>query len=195
MRHSPAGPGAGLDENGIVNTMALYRHGAFVADNWVFPAEADPLPAHGRMALAKDRLIAEWPALSGRPDPVGLVLQAGQNLDGLADIVPRLALVRLVIPRYADGRLYSIARLLRDRHHFTGEIRAAGDVLRDQIAFLARSGVDAFEVTHEGTVRALADGAIVAVHHHYQPASRGVGETRPGPRPWLRLSSLPGVAQ
>jgi len=175
--------------------MALYRDGGFVADDWIFPDDADPVPGTGKVALPRDRLIAAWPKLAGRTEPVGLVLKSGENLDGLADIIPRLALVRLVIPRYADGRLYSIARLLRDRFGFTGEIRAAGDVLRDQIVLLARSGFNGFEVTHEGTIRALRDGTIVAVHHHYQPASHEVGETRPGPRPWLRLSSVPGVAQ
>ena len=175
--------------------MALYRHGAFVADDWIFPTDDEPLPAAGKVALPKARLLAEFATLAGRAEPLGLVLASGENLDGLADAIGRLALVKLVIPRYADGRLYSIARLLRDRLGFAGEIRASGDILRDQIVFLARAGVDAFEVTHEGTIRALREGTIVAVHHHYQPASQGAGEAKPGPRPWLRLSSVPGVAQ
>lgn len=175
--------------------MALYRHGAFVADDWIFPGDGEPLPAAGKVALSKTRLIAEAAALASRADPIGLVLASGENLDGLADVVGKLQLVKLVIPRYADGRLYSIARLLRDRFGFAGEIRASGDVLRDQIVFLARAGVDAFEVTHEGTIRALGEGAIVAVHHHYQPASQAAVEAKPGPRPWLRKSFVPGVVQ
>ncbi|QCI65015.1 DUF934 domain-containing protein [Phreatobacter stygius] len=175
--------------------MALYRDGGFVADDWSFPAEAEPVPAAGKIALPKARLTAAWTDLAGRADPIGLVLNSGENLDGLAEAIPLLSLVKLVIPRYADGRLYSIARLLRDRYGFKGEIRAAGDVLRDQIIFLARAGFDAFEVTHEGTIKALREGAIIAVHHHYQPASHEIGEAKPGPRPWLRLSSVPGVAQ
>lgn len=169
---------------------ALFKDGARADDQWSFPAEGEPLPSDGPVALPKARLIAEWPALAARNAPLGVVLVSGEKLDGLEDILPRLSLVRLVIPRYADGRLYSIARLLRDRHGFTGEIRAAGDVLRDQVPLLARAGVDAFEVAHEGTARAIEEGRIVAVRHHYQPASAVGAEERPasGARPWLRIS-------
>jgi uncharacterized protein (DUF934 family) len=172
--------------------MALFRDGVIVADDWTFPAEAEPLPETGAVALPKARLIAEWPALERRNAPIGVVLASGEKLDGLEALLPRLALVKLVIPRYADGRLYSIARLLRDRHGFTGEIRAAGDVLRDQVPFLVRSGFDSLDVTHEGTIRALQENRLVAVRHHYQPASQEAGEAKPGiaagARPWLRLT-------
>jgi len=47
-------------------------------------------------------------------------------------------------PVFTDGRGYSIARLLRDRHGWTGELRAVGDVLRDQLFALARCGFDSF---------------------------------------------------
>ncbi|QCK85434.1 DUF934 domain-containing protein [Phreatobacter aquaticus] len=166
--------------------MALYRNGAFVAEDWTFPAEDEPIPGSGAVALPKARLLAEWPALASRNGPAGLVLASGEKVDGLEEILPRLALVRMVIPRYSDGRLYSQARLLRERHRFTGEIRAAGDILRDQIVFLARVGFDAFEIVHEGTIKALAEGRIVSVGHFYQPAAREVSEAQPGARPWLR---------
>lgn len=174
----------------------LFRSGRRIADDWTFPAEGESLPETGPVALPKARLIADWPALEGRNAPIGVVIASGERLDGLEAMLPRLSLVKLVIPRYADGRLYSIARLLRDRHSFAGEIRAAGDVLRDQIALLARAGVDAFEVVHEGTARAIEAGSIVAVSHHYQPASNDAAETRPataGARPWLRRTANPSL--
>lgn len=172
--------------------MALFRHGARIADDWTFPAADEALPGTGSIALPKGRLIAEWRVLEARNAPVGVVIASGEKLDGLEAILRRLSLVALVIPRYADGRLYSIARLLRDRHSFAGEIRACGDVLRDQIALLARAGVDTFDVTHEGTARAIETGSIVAVSHHYQPASNDASEARAayGARPWLRLSPV-----
>jgi uncharacterized protein (DUF934 family) len=177
--------------------MALFRNGRRIADEWTFPADDAALPETGAVALPKARLVAEWPALEGRNAPLGVVLASGEKLDGLEAILPRLSLVKLVIPRYADGRLYSIARLLRDRHSYAGEIRASGDVLRDQVALLARAGVDVFEVVHEGTARAIETGAIVAVSHHYQPASNEAGEARPsaaGFRPWQRRSPAPSPA-
>jgi uncharacterized protein (DUF934 family) len=171
--------------------MALFRNGVRIADDWTFPADDAALPEGGALALPKARLIAEWPALAARNAPIGLVLVSGEKLDGLEAILPRLSLVKLVIPRYTDGRLYSIARLLRDRHGFAGEIRASGDVLRDQVPLLLRAGVDVLDIAHEGTARAIETGAIVAVAHHYQPASNDAAETRPaaaGARPWLRTS-------
>ena len=72
----------------------------------------------------------------------------------LAPWLDRLALVALVFPSFRDGRAYSQARLLRERHGFRGELRATGDVLRDQFLFLVRAGFDAFEVRKD----ADADG-------------------------------------
>jgi uncharacterized protein (DUF934 family) len=120
---------------------------------------------------------------------IGLVLVAGDTLDGLVDDLPKLALVVIRFPKYSDGRPYSLARLLRDRHGFGGELRASGDVLRDQVALMLRAGFDALEVTHPGTIVALRESRIVAVHHHYQPASAEASETRPDTRPWRRVSA------
>lgn len=174
----------------IEKKAVLFRHGRRAEDDWQFPAEDAALPESGSIALPKARLLAEWEVLAARNTPLGVVLVSGETLAGLEDVLPRLSLVRLVIPRYADGRLYSIARLLRDRHGFTGEVRAAGDILRDQVALLTRTGFDALEVTHPGTIAALEDNSIVAVRHHYQAAAAQDVEIQPAPatRPWLRIS-------
>ncbi|ALK09824.1 hypothetical protein BVIR_2054 [Blastochloris viridis] len=167
--------------------MALYRNGSFGDDDWQFPADGDPLPA-GKIAVGKARLLAEWPALRQRNAGVGLVLGVGEKLDGLEDVIGQLALVVLNVAKYSDGRHFSVARLLRDRFGFRGELRATGDVLRDQIVFLARAGFDALDINDAGTAAALREGRLKAVRHHYQPASNEAAEARPGPRPWLRIS-------
>jgi uncharacterized protein (DUF934 family) len=99
-------------------------------------------------------------------------------------------------PLPAGGALVSTARLLRERYKYAGELRASGDVLRDQIMFLHRVGFDSFDVTHEGTIAALRDGTIKLVRNHYQAAAREGEESAPGPRPWLRVSprAVPGDA-
>lgn len=176
--------------------MTLFRDGREAEDDWVRAADDEAVPQSGKVIIGKARLIAERESLRGRNAPLGLALASGENLDGIEDEIARLSLVVLDIPRYGDGRLYSIARLLRDRHGYTGEIRAAGDVLRDQIMFLHRVGVDSFDVTHAGTIEALRKGTIVAPSNHNQVASRESQETRPGVRPWRRVSpprSVPGV--
>ena len=92
----------------------------------------------------------------------------------------------LAFPKFSDGRAFSTARLLRDKHGYAGELRAAGNVLADQIPFMRRVGFDAFEVTHAATRRALAEGRIPEVTLHYQPAC--AGEPPAATRPWLRRS-------
>ncbi|MBB3810839.1 DUF934 domain-containing protein [Pseudochelatococcus contaminans] len=151
--------------------MALFRNGAFVDDEWQFVDADAPLPAAGAIVLGKERYLAERAVLEGRADPLGLVLQTGETLEGLEQDVRRFALIVLDIPKYNDGRHYSTARILRDRLGYRGELRAQGDVLRDQINALHRSGFDALEVKHEGTIEALRTGAVVFVRDHYQPAS------------------------
>lgn len=64
----------------------------------------------------------------------------------LADSLAALALIAVDFPGFADGRGYSIARLLRERLGFRGELRAVGDVLRDQLSYMAQVGFDAFAV-------------------------------------------------
>lgn len=82
---------------------------------------------------------AHWPAAL----PVGLKLANDQDVKGLADDLPRLALVALHFPKWVDGRAYSQARLLRSRWRFAGEVRATGDVLVDMLPLLHRTGFDA----------------------------------------------------
>ena len=176
--------------------MTLFRDGRETPDEWTRVADGEPLPADKHIVLTKARIIADRDVLRGRNVPYGVVLGSGDNLDGIEDDLPRLSLVVLDIPKYADGRLYSIARLLRERHGFAGEIRASGDVLRDQIMALHRVGVDTFDVTHAGTIAALQAGTIVATSLHTQAAARDGEEVRDAGLSWRRTSprgSVPGV--
>ncbi len=168
--------------------MPLFKGGAFRDDPWVAVDDQTAVPDDKDIIVGKTRFLAEADSLLGWPGRLGVVLVAGENLEGLVPHLGRLALIVLRIPKYSDGRFYSIARLLRDRYGFRGELRAGGDVLRDQVLHLLRAGFDALDVTHPGTIEALRLGTIVAVHHHYQPASAETVETRPNQRPWRRMS-------
>ena len=107
-------------------------------------------------------------------------------MDDIAADLARFALIALDFPKFSDGRAYSTARLLREKYGFTGELRAMGNVLADQIPFMRRVGFDSFEVTHAPTRRALTEGRIAEVKLHYQPAA--AAEPPAGTRPWLRRS-------
>ena len=172
----------------IARRPSIFRDGAFHADTWSFPDDGAPLPPSGAVAVGKARFLAESQTLRARNGAIGVVLNPGDDLDGVAEHLDRLTLVALRFTKYSDGRPYSVARLLRDRHGYKGELRAIGDVLRDQIVFLMRAGFDALDVTHAGTREALRAGAIVGVHHHYQPASAEDREARASISPWRRSS-------
>ena len=76
----------------------------------------------------------------------------------IADDLAFFDLVALEFPIFKDGRAYSTARLLRERYHYKGELRAIGEVLRDQLQFMLRCGFDAFEYAG----RTLPEEAITA---------------------------------
>ena len=83
----------------------------------------------------------------------------------------------LVFPSFRDGRAYSQARLLRERHGFEGELRATGQVLRDQFLFMLRAGFDAFEVIKDADAEAFAQ-ASRRYSVFYQPTGDGRATAR-----------------
>lgn len=167
----------------------LVKDGQIVDDPWVTPSDDERLPADSPALISKARFLAELDGVSGRNAPLGLKLEAGEGLDGIEADLHRFSLIVLSFPKYTDGRAYSLARLLRERHGFRGELRASGEVLRDQIPLMRRCGFDAFAISHAGTLKAFVDGRIKDVDVHYQPAGLDeVEQTPPGARPWLRIA-------
>lgn len=106
---------------------------------------------------------AQWPA----GVPVGLKLANDQDVEDLADDLPRFALIALHFPKWVDGRAYSQARLLRSRYRFQGEVRAIGEVLVDMVPLLARTGFDSALLRHDQSVEA-AERALSFFPGHYQ---------------------------
>jgi uncharacterized protein (DUF934 family) len=79
--------------------------------------------------------------------------------------------VAIEFPRFTDGRGYSLAKLLRERHGYEGELRAVGDILVDQVFFLARCGFNTFELRQDQAV-VDAQVALRAFNMVYQPRVR-----------------------
>jgi uncharacterized protein (DUF934 family) len=87
-----------------------------------------------------------------------LRLEPHEDPAAIADRLGAAARVEVSFPKFTDGRGYSIARLLRERHGYQGELRAVGDVQRDQLCYLSRMGFDAFLLREGEDARAaLAD--------------------------------------
>jgi uncharacterized protein (DUF934 family) len=168
--------------------MPLWRRDGFAEDLWTVLADEAPAPADGAIVVSLKRWLSQRDALSSRAAPVGVALEAGADAQAhLADLANR-PLVALAFAKFADGRSFSYARLMRDRHGFRGELRAIGDVLIDEIPLMLRCGFDSFEVTNAPTLRALEAGRLPGPPIHYQPSSAG-DEAPEGTRPWLRASA------
>ncbi len=156
----------------------LIRAGRVVADDFVTVAMAegsDPgaveLPA-GPVIVPRALWRARREELLSRGTPVGVQLSPTDVPAELGDDLARLAVVAIHFPRFVDGRGYSIAYQLRRRLGFRGELRAVGDVQRDQLFYLSRSGFDAF-LLKEGRD---AHAALAALHDFaatYQSAADG----------------------
>jgi uncharacterized protein (DUF934 family) len=108
-------------------------------------ADGEALP-DGAVVVSLSRFLAERESLMQRNAPLGVRIASSETPDALGSDVHHFALIELEFPKFRDGRGYSSARVLRDRLGYKGEIRARGDVLRDQWLFMSRVGVDSFEV-------------------------------------------------
>ena len=121
--------------------------------------------------------LAHRDALRARGD-VGVWLAPSDDPAALAADLVRLPVIAVDFPQFTDGRGYSIARLLRDRYRFAGELRAIGDVLRDQLFALAECGFDAFAVRDDRDAAAALSG--------FDDFTGVYATTSRTPQPWFR---------
>jgi uncharacterized protein (DUF934 family) len=94
--------------------------------------------------LIRNRSIAAEKPLP--PDAVVIRLEPKDDPAAIAGQLARAARVEINFPKFGDGRGFSLARLLRERHGYKGELRAVGDVFRDQLFYMESCGFDAFEL-------------------------------------------------
>ena len=160
--------------------MRVIKDRKIVDDSWeLLPADA-ALPANGDVIIS----VAAWSAWRAAPTErqgrIGVVLKS-EELPEQIEALAEVPLIAIDFPKFGDGRGYSSARLLRERHGYKGELRAVGDVLRDQLFFMARCGIDSFALKAgkdiEGALAAFDDFSIA-----YQAAADD-------PRPLFRRVS------
>lgn len=134
----------------------LIKDRAIVENRWTLLREAQSI-ADVRPDIPVIVPLALWQsaheALAARTD-IGVWFKPDDDPETLAGDVARLPLIAIDFPKFVDGRGYSIARLLREKYRFGGELRAIGDVLRDQLYYMSQCGFNAFDVRPE---RDLAD--------------------------------------
>lgn len=140
-----------------------------VVDPFTRVDEDAPIPA-GDVILSLARFQADGEGLLAEGRKVGVCLNADESPEVLAYDLPRIAVVALTFPKFRDGRAYSAARILREPLKYTGELRAVGEVLIEQVYFMARCGFDAFAPADGATADQVA-AAVRRYRHVYQRAA------------------------
>ncbi|MFZ9642788.1 MAG: DUF934 domain-containing protein [Candidatus Methylopumilus sp.] len=147
---------------------------------------ATQIPATGKVLVPFSVWRANKAALASRvaQGELGLVIATHEALE---DIMPEIqdinafALVAVYVERFADGRIFSIGNLLRTRYGFNNELRAIGDVLRDQLFFLKRSGFNSYLIRADRS----ATEALASLKDFSEPYQGAVDNTQPA---WRRVS-------
>lgn len=154
--------------------MRVIKAGKVLEDGWqrtVSPAQEQVLE-DGDWIVPLDYWRVNRERLLRHKGRIGVCLNGDDNLENLSGALGQLELIALEFPKFTDGRSYSLARTLRERFGYGGELRAVGDVLRDQLFFMQRCGIDSFQVREdkdaEDAVKGLSDFTV-----KYQTAADG----------------------
>lgn len=141
---------------------------------------ATEIPAAGKIIVPLAVFIAKKDTLVSRMGigSVGIWLDTHETLESLIsaiDDINKLPIIAVHVERFADGRIFSLGTLLRTRYGYKNELRAFGDVLKDQLFFLKRSGFTSFDIRADRS----AEDAITSLHDFSQPYQGAVDEPRP----------------
>lgn len=159
---------------------------------WTQNGIVDNDPWLAGLADEASKLLPLAEALKHAQDntPFGVVLQPADDVRELVPLLDRASIIALTFPAFSDGRAFSQAYLLRERLGYTGELRAVGNVLLDQVPLMLRTGFDSFEVSHAPTLERLVEKRLPGIDLHYQPSA---DRTEPGPSySWRRKAILNG---
>lgn len=138
------------------------------------------IPASGQVIVPLSVFIARKPELQSRiaAKEVGVWVDTHEVLADLVESQPDLNLLPIIavhVERFADGRIFSLGALLRTRYGYKNELRATGDVLRDQLFFLKRSGFDSYMIRADRS----AEQALASLNDFTAPYQGAVDEARP----------------
>ena len=143
-------------------------------DPWQGLADDEVIPVSGHVLLPFSRLAEVQTGIKPAALNLGLLINGDDDIQAVIAVIDRLKLVVVDIPAFTDGRGFSFARMLR-RVGYAGEIRATGDVTRDRLAFLQRSGFNAFDIPDERYFPEL-DKAFTEISVHYQGVLSGCAQ-------------------
>ncbi len=131
-------------------------NGELASDHWITVHPCDQgkvdVPESGDILVSLDTWNDHKEALSTHNGKTGLLVNGDTEPSEFASDLNKFDVIAVHFPQFADGRGYSLARILRERYNYTGELRAVGDVLRDQLFYLHRCGFNAFVIREDRDV-------------------------------------------
>ena len=150
----------------------LIKDGAIVENTWTLIAKPEgdasdfSVPV-GQVIVPLSLWLAQKSQLQARTD-VGVWLDSDETADLIGADANQFAVIGVNFPGFMDGRAFSTARLLRERYGFTGELRAVGNFIRDQLCYLRRCGVNAFAFANPEADLAVALKSLNDFNEYYQ---------------------------
>ncbi|HJV26834.1 MAG TPA: DUF934 domain-containing protein [Aromatoleum sp.] len=165
----------------------LIKNGRIVSDDWQIVSLAEG-EAAADVALPAGRTLVPLAVWQQRRDELapraergvlGVWFAAGEGPEDIADDLARLSVIAVDFPKFTDGRGYSTATLLRTRYGYTGELRAIGDVLRDQFNYMTRSGFDALQPRADRYTDGQLEAAVASIADFTQPYQASATHPQP----------------
>ena len=123
--------------------MQLIKDSKIIENNWTYLADDAPLQ-NGDITVSIARWHAEKHQLQNRQGDLGIRIDTSERIEDIADDLHKFKLIELNFPAFTDGRAFSHARRLRHHYHYKDEIRAVGNFITDQVFYLSRVGINAF---------------------------------------------------
>ena len=145
---SPAPPQLHAGAHRVIRLDPDSGRGQIVVDHWQRLRDEDSLPAFDALPVlvSLQRYASARAGLDARAGEVGVWVPGEADPEAVRAVVDSVPIIAIEVPKFTDGRHYSLARLLRERYGFGGELRAFGDVLPDQLFYMRRCGYTSFEL-------------------------------------------------
>ena len=154
--------------------MQIIKDNKIIDDDWerVRELENDSPVPEGKVIIPFSYWQANREQLIDSGKKMAVCVSSADDIEEVAKDLAHFELIALDFPVFTDGRSYSNARLLRERHGYTGELRAVGDVLQDQLFYMQRCGFNAFQLREDkdinAALKAFSDFSV-----KYQTAADG----------------------
>lgn len=166
----------------------IYQNGEFAEENWERVDAETGISDAADLLVPLSLFLENTGSYLDRPGKTAVVIEPGEDVAKLEPYLGKLAHVAVSFPSFADGRGFSSARDLREHLNYTGDIRAVGKYILDQVPLARRCGVTSFEISKPEVLKALKAGEWPEVTKYLQPAFGAIDEIPEGTRPWASRS-------